>query len=53
MNINEACKLITHYVYDKKGRAININAVFIMTNKRQQEMLKEAVRIAVEHYKTK
>ena len=51
MNINEGCRLVNKYVHDRKGVRADLNALKIMVDTRQQEMLKEAVRVAVEYYK--
>ena len=51
MNINEGCRLVNKYIYDRKAVRADLNALKIMIDARQQEMLKEAVRVAVEYYK--
>ena len=51
MNINEGCRLVNKYVHDRKGVRADLNALKIMVDASQQEMLKEAVRVAVEYYK--
>ena len=50
MDINEACKLVVQYIYDRTGKQADLNAVKMMMDKRQQELLKSAVKIAVEYY---
>jgi len=50
MDINEAVRLTTRYIFDRKKVRVNINTLFIMSNARQQELLKEAVKVAVEYY---
>ena len=50
MDINEACKLVVQYIYDRTGKQADLNPVKIMMDKRQQELLKSAVKIAVEYY---
>ena len=50
MDINEGVKLVTQYVYDRKQVRVDINAVKILTNKRQQQLLVKAVKVAVEYY---
>ena len=50
MSIDEGIRLVTQYVYDRKQVRVNLNAVYIMTDARQQELLKSAVKVAVEYY---
>jgi len=50
MDISEAVRLTSRYVYDRKRERVNLNVLYIASDTRQQEMLKEAVRIAVEYY---
>ena len=51
MDINEGCRLVNKYISDRKGVRADLNALKIMVDARQQEMLKEAVKVAVEYYK--
>ena len=51
MNINEGCRLVNKYVHDRKGVRADLNALKVITDARQQEMLKEAVKVALEYYK--
>jgi len=51
MNSDEALKLVRQYVFDKTGKRINTNDIRIMSDQRQVDMLKQAVAIAVKHYK--
>ena len=51
MDINEGCRLVNKYIYDRKAVRADLNALKIMVDARQQEMLKEAVKVAVEYYK--
>ena len=51
MDINDGVRLVNKYVQDRKGVRADLNALKIITDTRQQEMLKEAVRVAVEYYK--
>lgn len=51
MDINEGIRLVTHYIKHRKDVDVDINPIKIMTDARQQEMLKEAVKVAVEYYK--
>ena len=51
MDINDGVRLVNKYVHDRKGVRADLNALKIMVDARQQEMLKEAVRVAVEYYK--
>ena len=53
MDVNEAVKLVTHYIHDKTGKKADINAVKIMFDERQKQMLKQAVKVAVKYYKEK
>lgn len=51
MDINQGVKLVNKYIYDRKAVRADLNALKIMVDARQQEMLKEAVKVAVEYYK--
>tara|TARA_R110000765_G_scaffold171898_2_gene276745 strand:+ start:317 stop:490 length:174 start_codon:yes stop_codon:yes gene_type:complete len=51
MDINEGVRLVNKYVNDRKGVRADLNALKVIVDTRQQEMLKEAVRVAVEYYK--
>ena len=51
MDINEGVRLVNKYVHDRKGVRADLNALKIMVDATQQEMLKEAVKVAVEYYK--
>jgi hypothetical protein len=51
MDINDAIRLTARYIYDRKAERVDISALKIMTDTRQQEMLKESARVAVEYYK--
>ena len=50
MDINDGVKLVTQYIYDRKKVRADINTVRVMTDQRQQELLKQAVKVAVEYY---
>ena len=50
MDINDGVRLVTKYIHDRKGVNVDLNAVKIMMNKRQQELLVKAVNVAVEYY---
>jgi len=50
MDINQGVRLVTQYVYDRKGVRVDLNALKVMTDRRQQELLKSAVKVAVEYY---
>lgn len=50
MDISEAVRLTSRYVYDRKRERVDLNVLYIASDARQQEMLKEAARIAVEYY---
>ena len=50
MDINDGIRLITQYIYDRKKVRADINTVRVMTDQRQQELLKQAVKVAVEYY---
>mgnify|MGYP003625611236 FL=1 len=51
MDINDAIRLTARYIYDRKAERVDISALKIITDTRQQEMLKESARVAVEYYK--
>ena len=51
MDINEGVRLVNKYVNDRKGVRADLNALKVITDARQQEMLKEAVKVALEYYK--
>ena len=53
MDINQAVKLVTRYIYDTKGEKVDINALKIMMNHDQQNKLKSAVKVAVDYYNSK
>jgi len=50
MDINDGVRLVTKYIHDRKSVRVDINAVKIMRDKRQQELLVKAVNVAVEYY---
>ena len=50
MDINDGIRLVTQYIYDRKKVRVDINTVRVMTDQRQQELLKQAVKVAVEYY---
>jgi hypothetical protein len=50
MDINEGIRLVTHYIKHRKGVDVDINAVNIMMDNRQKELLAKAVKVAVEYH---
>lgn len=50
MNESQAIRLVQRYIYDRTGKHVHISLVKIVGNKRQSELLEQAVRVAVEYY---
>jgi hypothetical protein len=50
MDVSEACRLVTKYVHDRTGKRVDLNANKMIMDTRQQELLKKAVKVAVEYY---
>ena len=50
MGINEGIRLVTHYIKHRKGVDVDVNAVKIMMDNRQKELLVKAVKVAVEYH---
>lgn len=53
MNESQAIKLITKYIYDRKGVNVHISLHRIVGDVRQSTLLEEAVKIAVDYYNNK
>jgi len=51
MNESQAIRLVTKYIYDRKGTQVNINLVKIVGNVRQSQLLEQAVKVAQEYYR--
>jgi hypothetical protein len=50
MTINDQTRLVSKYILDRKGVRIDINEARVLTNQRQQQLLNQAFKIAVEYY---
>jgi hypothetical protein len=50
MTINDQTRVVSKYIYDRKGVRVDINEARIVMNQRQQELLNKAFKVAVEYY---
>jgi hypothetical protein len=50
MDINDSIRVVTKYIFDRKGIRVDLNVPVIMTNERQRMLLSKAFKVAVEYY---
>ena len=53
MDVNGGLKLVRQYIFDRTGKRTRTNDLYIMSDRRQLEMLERAVNVALDYYNGK
>ncbi len=48
MDVNEGLKLVRQYIFDRTGKRTRTSDLYIMSDRRQLEMLERAVNVALD-----
>ncbi len=53
MDVNGGLKLVRQYIFDRTGKRTRTSDLYIMSDRRQLEMLERAVNVALDYYNGK